>query len=198
MEHFVEEGTQGLHFCRVEAREDEPPADRASANKLEQLHRGTTTLAERIIGPVRVRGQGALMRGRRVTADCMEAVHIPQRVVRRSYGWKSGCYDPFQTTEKKLGKSEPISSNCLKWPLAPLGTRRDPVELLHVRVNEIVAHNRAVYLGRLLRPSRKGSQLTSLGVVHFQLSHTIVDLYEVVKLESRRSWNAKLSSARPS
>lgn len=52
---FVEEGTQGLHFCRVETRADDPPIDANAAAKLEKLYERTRLLAQRVVRPVRVR-----------------------------------------------------------------------------------------------------------------------------------------------
>lgn len=73
VDHFVEEGTQGLHYCRLEPRSDAivgeieggnlgQPNDVAAAAvaaeavaKLGQLHDRTRMLANTIIEPVRVR-----------------------------------------------------------------------------------------------------------------------------------------------
>eukprot|EP00752_Nemacystus_decipiens_P003471 g3206.t1 len=52
-DHFVEEGTQGLHYCRLEARTDDPPpAGSDLAARLEALHAKTRELALRVIQPV--------------------------------------------------------------------------------------------------------------------------------------------------
>eukprot|EP00903_Cladosiphon_okamuranus_P020079 g18443.t1 len=52
-DHFVEEGTQGLHYCRVEERRDDaPPAGSDLAARLEELHAKTRELARRVIEPV--------------------------------------------------------------------------------------------------------------------------------------------------
>lgn len=53
-EQFVEDGTQGLHYCRVEARGDEPPSDDKTTVRLAELERTTRVLAERVIEPVKV------------------------------------------------------------------------------------------------------------------------------------------------
>ena len=56
-DHFVEEGTQGLHYCRLAERTDEPPpAGSDLAARLEELHGKTRELARRVIQPVTVRG----------------------------------------------------------------------------------------------------------------------------------------------
>lgn len=56
-DHFVEEGTQGLHYCRLEPRSDDPPpAGSDLAATLEELHSKTKELARRVIEPVTVRG----------------------------------------------------------------------------------------------------------------------------------------------
>lgn len=54
VDHFVEEGTQGLHYCRLELRSDEAPVNDEAAVELEDLHQRTRALADRIITPVRV------------------------------------------------------------------------------------------------------------------------------------------------
>lgn len=56
IDHFVEEGTQGLHYCRLEERSDEPPppAGTAAATGLEELHARTRQLIQRVIEPVAV------------------------------------------------------------------------------------------------------------------------------------------------
>ncbi|CAM9795495.1 unnamed protein product [Ectocarpus sp. 13 AM-2016] len=54
IDHFVEEGTQGLHFCRVEARGDEPPSNEQNGNasaRVEELHARTRRLILDAIGP---------------------------------------------------------------------------------------------------------------------------------------------------
>lgn len=57
-EHFVEEGTQGLHYCGLEERRDDsPPAGSDLAARLEELHAKTRELARRVIEPVAVRGE---------------------------------------------------------------------------------------------------------------------------------------------
>ena len=54
VESFVEEGTQGLHYCRLEERGDEPLGDEESLADFQDVHRRTRELADRILGPVRV------------------------------------------------------------------------------------------------------------------------------------------------
>ncbi|CAM9955345.1 unnamed protein product [Ectocarpus sp. 6 AP-2014] len=54
IDHFVEEGTQGLHFCRVEARGDEAPSNEQNGNasaRVEELHARTRRLIQDAIGP---------------------------------------------------------------------------------------------------------------------------------------------------
>ncbi|CAM9494516.1 unnamed protein product, partial [Sphacelaria rigidula] len=48
-DHFVEEGTQGLHFCRLEPRIDDPPADDRATVELEELHQRTRGMANQIM-----------------------------------------------------------------------------------------------------------------------------------------------------
>lgn len=52
----MEEGTQGLHFCRLEPRMDDPPADDRATAELEELHQRTRAMANQIMAPVRVSG----------------------------------------------------------------------------------------------------------------------------------------------
>ncbi|CAN0177292.1 unnamed protein product [Scytosiphon promiscuus] len=53
IDHFVEEGTQGLHYCRLEERvDDTPPPGGQDAARLEELHARTRHLAQRVIEPV--------------------------------------------------------------------------------------------------------------------------------------------------
>lgn len=55
VDHFVEDGTQGLHYCRLEPRHDDHPTDPDEAAKLESLHERTRALATRVVEPVTVR-----------------------------------------------------------------------------------------------------------------------------------------------
>eukprot|EP00904_Undaria_pinnatifida_P005291 jgi/Undpi1/1892/HiC_scaffold_12.g05279.m1 len=52
VDHFVEDGTQGLHYCRLEPRHDDHPTDPDEAAKLESLHERTRALATRVVEPV--------------------------------------------------------------------------------------------------------------------------------------------------
>ncbi|CAN0073438.1 unnamed protein product, partial [Discosporangium mesarthrocarpum] len=52
VDHFVEEGTQGLHYCMLEEREDEIP-DAEGAVCLKALHKRARELANQVIGPVK-------------------------------------------------------------------------------------------------------------------------------------------------
>ncbi|CAN0382127.1 unnamed protein product, partial [Laminaria digitata] len=51
VDHFVEDGTQGLHYCRLEPRHDDRPADASESFKLEILHQQTRALATRVVEP---------------------------------------------------------------------------------------------------------------------------------------------------
>lgn len=74
-EHFVEEGTQGLHYCRLEERRDEPPpAGSDLAARLEELHAKTRELARRVIEPVTVRR--ALGRDKQAAAVFMKLMSL--------------------------------------------------------------------------------------------------------------------------
>lgn len=88
-DHFVEEGTQGLHYCRLEARSDEPPAagsDPDPAARLEELHARTRELARRVIEPVTVRAPHPVERrveqGRKRSS--FDEQHLVEAGVRRA------------------------------------------------------------------------------------------------------------------
>ncbi|CAM9465016.1 unnamed protein product [Choristocarpus tenellus] len=53
VDHFVEEGTQGLHYCQLEARGDDPPVSREGAVLQAKLHEEAQGLVNRVIGPVK-------------------------------------------------------------------------------------------------------------------------------------------------
>ncbi|CAM9847594.1 unnamed protein product, partial [Phaeothamnion confervicola] len=52
-DHFVEDGTQNLHYCRLEELMDAEPASVAEAADVEVLRARVDALANRVIGPVR-------------------------------------------------------------------------------------------------------------------------------------------------
>ncbi len=49
MEHYVEEGTQGLHFVRLEPFSDEPVTDAAAREALQECWRVGQLLAEQLM-----------------------------------------------------------------------------------------------------------------------------------------------------
>lgn len=54
--HFIEEGTQGLHYCRVKTKTDEvPPAGSTLAAETAELVQRTRNLIYGTIEPIRVR-----------------------------------------------------------------------------------------------------------------------------------------------
>ena len=55
VDHFVEDGTQGLHYCRLEPRHDDRPANASESSQMETLHEQTRALATRVVEPVAVR-----------------------------------------------------------------------------------------------------------------------------------------------